>query len=202
MRSLFIVSLAFFMLSGVYAQEQIQKAVEPTRKERKAKKKSQKLLEAEAYKHRFKELLEGGDLVLKATQLQKRKGIIPSVSSEANFLKVDGKMLYFQLKYSQPGGGDLFFSSNYGWIRSIVYKDKGPGKALTIRIRYGLNPKGGLYNFMSLTLMNEKLYIKKASGWVTMGGEWGSIDELVVDNTWFDVAKARIPNKDLVTQGY
>ena len=194
------MSLAFFIVGFSHAQEQAQMTAEPTKKELKAKKKSQRQLEAEAYKHRFKELLEKGDLVMRATELQKRRGIIPSVNAEANFLKIDENMLFTQLRYREPGELDGFGRTSYGWIQEIIYKDKGPGKALKVRIRYGLNPKGGSYAFMSLTLMNKKLYVKKSTGWLTMGGEWGSIDEFTVDNTWYDLAKARIPNKDLAAQ--
>lgn len=188
-RSILIVLFSVSIMGFAEAQQRQRMTIE--------EKKDQKLLENETLKHRFKELFEEGNLIMKADQVMVKRKMVPGVSREANYLKFDGKIVYLQHNLNFPGG-DHLEGHKIGWVRRVDYKDNGPGKSLRIRFRYGTNPDGGQYQFMTLTVRGKKVHVKSGSGYMTMEGEWGDSEEMFVEKTRYEMAKLRLPFKEYV----
>ena len=193
MRKTILLSfLLIFSSVLVFSQEQPEYVPEPTGKETRKQRREARKAEYEAKKQEALEMIKGGDFVLVANQVTlggtKKTRAFPT----SNFVKVEGNIVYIQTRfYRGTAMTNPSIRMRSGEIQDIQVFDKGKGKGMKVRLRYGFR-KRGEYGLVDIYIGNKTAQARLGMGRTfRLEGYYDKAENVFIDTTVLEMTRLR-----------
>ena len=196
-KSILFSFLLLFSSCLVFAQEPLAVNAEPSAKEKRKQKKAERVAAYELKKAEALEMIKGGDFVLVANQLTRGGTKKTRAFPTSNFVKVEGNIVYIQIRhYGGSGQAGQLTRMISGEIQDIQVFDKGKGKNLKVRIRFGFRTTGN-YELVDLHIGNKTAQARLGMGETyRLEGYYSRDEDVFIDGTQLEMERLRFVHRD------